>query len=530
MKKIFPILALLIPALLWSGTMFGFSHTNKSSPDTTDCQAFFIPNQDNQNPLTFQFMDASFPQGAATSWNWSFGDGTGSMEQNPSHTYSSAGDYPVTLLVTSANCSSELEMVIHAGLDTTGCNCAGVYDPVCVGSPIGGTIEFPNECEAICAGFTPNDFVDCDIDTSYSCEAWFEYFPDDNDYLTIEFQEFSYAPTPVTEIIWEFGDGSTATGSMPSHTYAQAGEYEVSLTITTEGGCTSTTELEVNVTSDPGGCNCPTTYDPVCVATPNGVILEFTNECIAICEGFTPNTFVPCDDSTGGSFCEAMFCFETDLNNPLQVIYHDFSFAFSDITGWAWDFGDGATSTEQNPTHTYADYGVYAVTLSITTASGCSSMETMEVWLEDYTPCSCPPEYNPVCVQTPSGEVIPFWNACEAECYGFTDFVACDSLPVNDCDAAFGYYQDFPSNDLTVEFEDYSYAVTDIQSWAWDFGDGTTSTEQNPEHTYAAAGDYTVSLTITSANCTSTMEQPVYVGDFQFPECQAFFWPFPDSI
>ena len=360
-----------------------------------------------------------------------------------------------------------------------------------------------------------------------TCQALFFPEPDALDFLTVNFQDVSFPQGDITNWTWSFGDGETSTEQNPSHTYAFEGTYNVSLQIVTPN-CSSTTTMPLQVIPDTSGCNCSADYAPVCVATPGGEIIEFPNECMAICEGFTPNMFVQCD-SMIYDFCDAMFCYESDDNNALEVIFHDFSFSFSTITGWAWDFGDGATSTEQNPTHLYADYGVYPVSLTITTEDGCSATGTMEVWLEDNAPCNCSAEYNPVCVQLPSGETVPFWNACEAACYGFTDYVACDSVATNDCEAFFGYYQDFLANDLTVNFEDYSYASTDITAWVWDFGDGATSTEQNPTHTYTADGEYTVTLVITSGNCTSTTSEPVFVGDFTIPDCQAFFWPFPDS-
>ncbi len=515
MKKFLFLLALMLPALL------GTSHLMAQN-DTT-CQAIFISEQNDSDPMTVDFQDVSFPQGAANAWNWSFGDGDSSTEQNPSHTYATEGTYEVTFQITTATCSSTIILPVTVSTDTSGCNCPQTYDPVCVLTPNDGIIEFINVCFAACEGYSPSDFVDCGL----ACQVYFDFTQDANDYLTFTFAESDFSTSPIITWAWDFGDGTTGSTANPTHTYDQSGTYEVTLSIMHENGCSSTYSAFVNA-FDGNPCNCPTDYDPVCVATPNGGIIEYPNECMAICDGFTPNLFVQCD-STTYDYCDAMFCYESDIDNALAVSFHDFSFSFSTITGWAWDFGDGATSTEQNPTHTYADYGVYSVSLTITTADGCSSEITMEVWLDDNAPCNCPATYDPVCVETPNGEIFQFWNTCEAECYGFTDFVVCDSLPQNDCDAIFGYYQDFLSNDLAVNFEDYSYSSSPITAWAWDFGDGTSSTDQNPTHTYTTAGEYTVTLTITSDNCTSSFEEVVFVGDFTFPDCQAFFWPFPDS-
>ena len=511
------LLTIMLPALFWSGKLM-------AQNDTT-CQALFIPAPDAQDQLTINFQDLSFPQGATTAWNWSFGDGNSSSVQNPSHTYAMAGTYDVTLNIATADCSSTITQILTVSTDTTGCNCLAIYEPVCVNNP-GGNIEFPNECEAFCAGYTPNDLVDCDIDST-GCQVYFDFSQDPNDFLSYAFTDFNFSQSSTATWAWDFGDGTTASTANPTHTYTAAGTYTVSLSTTTVDGCTSIYTINI-IVEDTNPCNCSAIYEPVCVSNPNTGIIEYPNECMAICDGYTPNDFVQCD-SFPSDLCNAMFCYDSDMNNPLEVTFHDFSFSFSNITSWAWDFGDGSTSTDQNPTHTYADYGIYQVNLTITTESGCTAVITMEVWLDNNVPCNCTPEYNPVCVQEPNGTIFTFWNACEAECYGFTNFVACDSMPQNDCDATFGYYQDYFSNELTVNFEDYSYASTPISSWTWGFGDGTTSSDQNPAHTYAAAGEYVVTLTITSDSCLSTIEEVVFVGDFTLPDCQAFFWPFPDS-
>lgn len=510
MKKLFNMLALMLPMLLVSGSLLA-----------QDCQALFFPEVNPQNPLQVQFTDWSEAGGDIASWAWDFGDGATSADQNPSHTYSEPGTYTVSLsIASSTGCQSTMEVVLP--LDTTGCNCPTVYDPVCVAGPGGEIYHFPNECEANCAGFTEDDFVDCAPDTTMNCQAAMTYQVDG---LTVSFTDFSFASTAIESWTWDFGDGQTGSGANPTHEYDTPGNYEVSLTITTAGGCSSTTDANLTLVD----CNCSTEYDPVCVQDTgfcgNGYI-EFPNECMALCAGFTAADFVDCDGDTT-EYCEAFFGYENDLNNDLTVHFIDYSFTMSNEVTWTWDFGDGTGSNEQNPTHTYDSTGVYNVTLTISTPN-CSGSFSLEVWLDSWTsPCNCTDEYNPVCVEIDSGVVLPFWNACYATCEGFTNFVDCDLPTPNDCEAFFGYYQDFMDNDLTVNFEDYSYSTGTITSWAWDFGDGSNSTDQNPEHTFAEAGQYPVTLTITSDSCTNSVTIDVFVGDFTFPDCQAFFWPFP---
>jgi len=120
------------------------------------------------------------------------------------------------------------------------------------------------------------------------------------------------------------------------------------------------------------------------------------------------------------------------------------------VTSWAWDFGDGNTSTQQNPTHVYAAPGAYTVTLTASSES-CSDDETKTNYL------------------TVSGAPIA----------AFAGSLVSGNAPFN------------------VNFTDQS--TGNPTSWAWDFGDGGSSTQQNPAHTFIAAGDYTVQLTATNA-------------------------------
>ncbi len=136
---------------------------------------------------------------------------------------------------------------------------------------------------------------------------------------------------------------------------------------------------------------------------------------------------------------------------PLTVNFTDQS--TGDITSWSWDFGDGTTSTEQNPTHTYNSAGTYTVSLTVTGPGG-SDTETKV----DYITVSEPP---------------------------VADFVGSPTSG---------------NAPLTVNFTDQS--TGNPTSWSWDFGDGNTSTAQNPSHTYNAAGTYTVTLTV-SNDCGS---------------------------
>ncbi len=158
----------------------------------------------------------------------------------------------------------------------------------------------------------------------------------------------------------------------------------------------------------------------------------------------------------------------TSGDAPLAVQFTDAS--TGNPTSWAWDFeNDGVVdSTEQNPQHTYTTEGTYTVNLTVTNAAGSDA----EVKTDYITVTG-----------GGSGGVAPVAN--------FTANVTSGKVP------------------LDVQFTDASGGSP--TSWAWDFGDGTTATEQNPAHAYNAIGEYDVSLTATNADGSDTATKTNYI-------------------
>ncbi|AKB45125.1 PKD domain-containing protein [Methanosarcina vacuolata] len=127
----------------------------------------------------------------------------------------------------------------------------------------------------------------------------------------------------------------------------------------------------------------------------------------------------------------------TSGNAPLNVSFTDNT---TGATSWFWKFGDGQTSKERNPTHNYTTTGNYTVILVVNNGQGWSS-KTQDITVQS-------------------------------------------GLPIVDFSA--------DNSSGSVEFTDLSQNATE---WNWDFGDGENSTNENPTHTYSAAGNYTVTLT-----------------------------------
>lgn len=166
----------------------------------------------------------------------------------------------------------------------------------------------------------------------------------------------------------------------------------------------------------------------------------------------------------GGAFVPQVFYtgFEDSIGFCLDVYFSDTSrVGTGSIASRRWHFGDGGTSTLINPTHQYASSGTYTVKLVITDDKGCADSITRNIT------------------------------------------VAPQSLPVGFMDS-FTYCN-------TVFFTDTtSVSLSTISSWRWSFGDGATSTQQHPQHSYSGAGPYSVKLVVNyTAGCTDSTTRNV---------------------
>jgi PKD repeat protein len=214
--------------------------------------------------------------------------------------------------------------------------------------------------------------------------------------LTVSFVDTSTGAT-VESWVWNFGDGGISTEQHPSHVYTRAGSYTVSLTVQKfTGGFEFDVEIKPDLITVP--------LLPAFGASPSSGILPLTVQ-------FTDMT----------------------LGSP---------------TSWLWDFGDGGSSTEQHPSHTFLTPGSYSISL---TAFHTGLMETVV-------------EHELIIVEPADLDA------------GFSASVTSGVVP------------------LTVSFDDESTGSPPT-GWLWDFGDGDTSTTENPVHVFETPGTYTVSLT-----------------------------------
>ena len=427
---------------------------------------------DGCTPITVDFNDLSVPSPDTTiaTWLWDFGDGVTSTLQNPTHTYTVPGSYNVSLQI----------------IDENGC-----FDTLTVSN-------FVNASTPPAPSFTVAPPVGC--------------VPP----LLVNFTNTTTGGAAPLTYEWDFGDGSAvSTATDPTHSYTTSGSFDVQLIATDVFGCPDSVTI-------PGSISIGT------------VVADFTPSATSVCEGssitFTNTTTGGADTynwdfgdggsstatnptytyTTAGTYTLTLtasqsgggLCVDDTISTNLITVLPsptaDFSGAplvgcevlhtvnFTDLsvgaTAWSWTFGDGGTSTLQNPSYDYAAPGNYNVSLTVTNAAGCTDVITF-------------PNYVNI--------VLPV--------------AGLNGVPTDGC---------VP---LTVDFTDVSFSVQTIVSWAWDFGDGSVSALENPTHIYTVPGTYTVTLTITNIlGCTDVVTIPGYINVGVVPV--ADFTAFPDTV
>jgi PKD repeat protein len=232
--------------------------------------------------------------------------------------------------------------------------------------------------------------------------------------LTVEFTDLSTGDDLVAWY-WEFGDGANETAQSPVHAYTTTGDYTVTLTIENPWGNATEEKVAYISVQNPPDAN------------------------------FTASSQIG--------------------NAPFTVVFTDTSTGVG-IDTWQWIFGDGATSTQQHPTHTYTAPGLYTVSLTAESPYGNSTV-----------------------VRTDSVEVKqpPFANFTANQTEGVPP--------------------------LSVQFTDLSTG-DDLASWYWDFGDGTNSTDRHPFHSFGA-GTFTVTLTVANAWGEDTTVEEAFITTVQ---------------
>ena len=343
----------------------------------------------------------------ATAWFWDFGDGTNSTSQNVSKSFTAEGDYFVTLTATNEFGDTTIGREIVAmenvfasdGVGWTRATASAgwsgryghtsvVYDGkmwVMEGHDGSRKNDFWWSTDGITwtqatasAGWSVRYYhtsVVYDgkmwvmggyhIVTFYN-DVWFSGNSDTAIQHSIRDTLATFS-TPlssynVASYQWQFGDGQTATGANPTHTYTESGTYTVTLTIPDEVNGLQTTYTK-----------------PITVVAGEGLTAGFTTSQRS---GTPPLTVQFVDTSTG---------------NP---------------TAWAWNFGDGsATSNTRNPSHTYASIGSYTVSLYVENAEDSDwEVKTNYITVSSFPPIIASPTFNTtIQYDMANGTYLQYW-------------------------------------------------------------------------------------------------------------------------
>lgn len=300
---------------------------------------------------------------------------------------------------------------------------------------------------------------------------------------------------------WDFGDGTTGEGKVVKHIYEKPGEYTVKLTVTDSSGLVCSTDAITQVVK----VNCPptavfngpdcacvgieATYDASASSSPTSPTLNYTwnfgdgttGEGKIVKHTFTRGgnykVTLVVDDGSCSACCKDTACMNVRVSSAPCVKAgpdvcmtcvpqgQDFNVKFK-ATGksaegskltYMWNFGDGSSAEGQKVSHTYANPGVYKVT--VVANDGCNS------------PCSTGSD----------GLTVTLSRQPCAE--AGVDQIMCVGVP--------------------AEFDASKSIAGPAATYTWDFGDGETGKGIKVSHAYAKGGKYTVTLTVTDGECTA---------------------------
>lgn len=366
--------------------------------------------------------------------------------------------------------------------------------------------------------------------------------------LQANFQNNSSNSTSWT---WDFGDGQTSTAQNPAHDYAAGGSYTVILTATGGNcgaasftqvvnilgapnagfsanvleGCVPLTVVFTNQTSNggsvawsfPGGNPATSTAQNPTVVYQNGgqfnVSLTATNASGADSE--VKNGLIMANPQPAASF-----------TSQVGGSFVAFTNASTDATSFIWDFGDGQTSGELNTSHNYGNDGTYTVVLTATNACG-STTYTQNLNILTAPTAGFSVANSTGCVpltvsfqnESSANSASFFWEFPGGEPENSTDpnptitwnsagkfdvyltatnaagtntkfestLIVVNGLPQTAFDVSL--------NGLDAAFQNQSASAT---TFAWNFGDGSTSSEENPAHSYSTGGQFQVTLVATN--------------------------------
>ncbi|MDA3911076.1 MAG: PKD domain-containing protein [Bacteroidales bacterium] len=509
---------------------------------------FSVEQSGNCTPVSVSFINTS--QGDSLEYHWNLGNGNTSELENPQAIYNHAGNYSVTLIVSNSQGIDSLiiedAVMVYAKPDINltkignEAGCVPFQRSFAVESTNQDNVEYQWDFgtgtifqgNSVNVNFENNGEYDLLLTAinEYTCVTTKYYETVAEAYSNPVFQisanmqsfcqenpevNFSLHTDDILETHeWSFGDNTFSTNLNPSHIYTSDGSFDVSCTVSNQNNCSASITEESMIEIAP-------------------VVADFLPE-------------------------DSVFCSRT-------IQFQNLSKAYRHVR---WDFGDGATSNQVNPQHEFSEPGIYTVNLRVWNDDGCEDEINKEIILDfviadftisDNSFCELPAfiqytsqsenavswEYhlgngqifnmqNPINYLTDSifqNSFDMFANLNDTliatSQYGCVDtIVKLNNIEVNQPRAYFTP-NDLPGNirfargcvPFTVNFNEasvYNNLNDEIVSYHWNFGDGSSSNLQNPNHTWNQVGEYEVKLTVeTEGGCSNTFKTNIEVGSPQ---------------
>ncbi len=499
--------------------------------------------------ISFSSAGSSDPEGSALTYDWNFGDGGRSTQANPAHTFSSQGTKNITLIVkdsaglshtatTTANVGGVVTGIVakHNGPYTGSVNKSVSFSSAGSDSPDGGIVELEWDF-----GDGIGSSTQANPTYTYSTEGTFEVTLLVIDNIGAEAEAITTAtigtsttnqpPTAnaggpysgkVNSAIsfngsgstdpegtaltysWKFGDGGTSNQANPSYAYKSQGTKNITLTVTDAGGLSHSATTTATVT--PVGSNQPPT------AVANGPYSGSVNNAISF--------------SSAGS-----------RDPEGSALTYD------------WNFGDGGRSTQANPAHTYSSQGTKKITLIVRDSAGLSHTATTTANVSGavtgivakhngpYTgSVNNPVRFSSAGSDSPDGGIVELeWDfgdgigsstqANPTYTYSTEGTFEVTLLVIDSIGAeaeaittatigtgttnqpptanAGGPYSGGVNSAITFNGSGSTDPEGTALTYSWNFGDGGTSNQVNPTHTYTTSGTKSVALTVTDAGSLS---------------------------
>ena len=404
-----------------------------------NCKADFNFAIDTTLAKTVRF--ASTTAAVNPNYLWKFGDDSTSIYSNPVHQYAKPGQYNVCVIASNSFCADTICKTIFIQ-GSTPCNVYAAFN----GNVNNNTVAFSDSTSGA-----------------------------------------------ISKMYWSYGDGTYSTNFQANHTYTSAGVYTICLDVVGQtASCVSHTCKTFKVGSAPA-CYADFTYaisgqtvvfnnnsgnySKVNWNFGNGIISMDVNPTITFTKAGIYNVVLTVFDATTN--CQSTKTEQVQIGTAPVYCNADFGFfpttnvnefqfnivgANSSTVKYYWIFGDGNYSTLVNPTHAFANNGIYKVSLAVyDSASNCQ--------------------------QQSYKEIVVGANNCKAD---FNSFVDTTTNKVNFYDASSG----------------------GINYWFWSFGNGQTSSSQSPVNQYTAPGNYDVVLSVKNSvtGCFSSVKKTITIG------------------